>query len=94
MPAQRGLGVRDGAGFLLQGMRLWRERPGLMLLGIVPALIVGALVLTVLVLLVMYADDLIDWATPFADDWETPRESASADMVKAPSLRKMRKVYI
>ncbi|TWG96822.1 CysZ protein [Nocardioides sp. J9] len=69
MPAQRGLGVRDGAGFLLQGMRLWRERPGLMLLGIVPALIVGALVLTVLVLLVMYADDLIDWATPFADDW-------------------------
>lgn len=60
-----------GAGFLLAGMRMWRRRPGLMLLGIVPALLALVLLVAVLVLLVLFADDLIDWATPFADDWST-----------------------
>lgn len=63
------MGFGRGAGHLLRGLRLWRERPGLMLLGIIPAAIVMILVATLLVLLVIYADDLIDWATPFADDW-------------------------
>lgn len=68
-PANRAMGVRQGAGFLAQGMRLWKHRPRLMLLGIIPALISAALIVTLFVVLVMYADDVIDWATPFADDW-------------------------
>ncbi|MEV5003750.1 EI24 domain-containing protein [Nocardioides sp. LML1-1-1.1] len=63
------MGFRQGAGFLLRGLRLWRERPRLMLLGIVPALIVGVLLAGAFVALVVYADDLISWATPFADGW-------------------------
>lgn len=63
------MGFGQGAGYLLRGMRLWRTRPRLMLLGIIPALIVAVLVVALFVALVMWADDLIDWATPFADDW-------------------------
>ncbi|HWJ67662.1 MAG TPA: EI24 domain-containing protein [Nocardioides sp.] len=70
------MGFGRGAGFLLRGLRLWRERPRLMLLGIIPALIVAALVVTAFVVLVMYADDVIDWATPFADDWSDTIRSA------------------
>ncbi|KRB77301.1 hypothetical protein ASE01_11225 [Nocardioides sp. Root190] len=69
------MGFGDGARFLLRGMRLWRERPRLMLLGIIPALIVGVLIMALLVVLVMYADDAIDWATPFADDWNDAVQS-------------------
>lgn len=61
-----------GAGFLVRGLRMWRERPGLMLLGLVPALVVLVLLLAAFVALVFLADDLIGWATPFADDWASP----------------------
>ncbi|AIY18187.1 hypothetical protein GUY44_23960 [Pimelobacter simplex] len=68
------MGFGRGVGFLLRGLRMWRERPRLMLLGIVPALIVAVLVGAALVTLVLFADDLIDWATPFADGWsDAPR---------------------
>ena len=63
------MGFGRGAGYLLRGLRLWRERPALMLLGIVPALIVAVFVAAALVALVLYADDVVGWATPFADDW-------------------------
>ncbi|NHA01905.1 hypothetical protein G5V59_25850 [Nocardioides sp. W3-2-3] len=53
------MGFGQGAGFLLRGLRLWRERPRLMLLGIVPALIVGVLLAGAFVALVIFADDLI-----------------------------------
>lgn len=64
-------GFAHGAGFLFAGMRMWRRRPGLMLLGIVPALLALVLLGAAVVLLVLFADDLIDWATPFADDWSS-----------------------
>ena len=64
------MGFGRGAGFLLQGIRLWRERPRLMLLGIIPAVIVALLVVAFLVVLLVVADDVIAWATPFADDWD------------------------
>lgn len=70
------MGFGQGAGFLLRGIRLWRERPRLMLLGIIPALIVAVLVVGLFVVLVMYADDAIEWATPFADDWNDTARSA------------------
>ena len=63
------MGFAQGAGFLFRGARLWRERPRLMLLGIIPAVIAMIIILGVLVTLVVFADDVIAWATPFADDW-------------------------
>ncbi|GAA3536873.1 EI24 domain-containing protein [Nocardioides daeguensis] len=64
------MGFGRGAGYLLRGLRLWRERPALMLLGIVPAVIVAALVAALFVVLVLYVDDVVGWATPFADGWD------------------------
>ena len=34
-----------------------------------PALLVLVVLLGLFITLVLFADDLIDWATPFADDW-------------------------
>jgi CysZ protein len=65
------MGFAHGAGFLARGLRMWRQRPGLMLLGIVPALVVLVLMVAALAALVLFADDAIAWATPFADDWAT-----------------------
>ncbi|MFC5730685.1 MULTISPECIES: EI24 domain-containing protein [Nocardioides] len=64
------MGFGRGAGFLLRGIRLWRERPLLMLFGIVPAVVVALLIVGLFVVLLMFADDVISWGTPFADDWD------------------------
>ncbi len=63
------MGFAHGAGFLFRGLKMWRQRPGLMLLGIVPALLVLVVLIGLLLVVVFLADDLIEWATPFADDW-------------------------
>lgn len=62
-----------GATYLVQGFRMWRERPGLMLLGMVPAAIVLALLTTLLVVLILNVGDLVAWLTPFADGWGVVR---------------------
>ncbi|MFC4016927.1 EI24 domain-containing protein [Micromonospora sp. GCM10011542] len=63
-----------GAGLLLRGLGLYVRSPGLMLLGVVPALISGVLFLGAFAALVWFADDLAALVTPFADDWsDTPR---------------------
>ncbi len=63
------LGAADGFGFFVRGLRFWRERPGLMLLGIVPAVVVLILLTAAFVTLFVFVDDIVTWATPFADDW-------------------------
>ncbi|WP_141012926.1 EI24 domain-containing protein [Nocardioides sambongensis] len=63
-------GPLGGAGYLGRGFALWRHRPGLMLLGMVPALLVAQLMAVLLVGLVLVADDVVAWATPFADGWD------------------------
>jgi CysZ protein len=60
-----------GVGHLARGFGMWRRRPGLMLLGMVPALIVFLLLLAAFLVLLWKVDDLVDWATPFADVWAT-----------------------
>ena len=60
-----------GVGHLARGFGMWRRRPGLMLLGMVPALIVFLLLLAAFLVLLWKVDDLVDWATPFADEWAT-----------------------
>lgn len=54
---------------LLQGFAYWRRRPGLMLLGLVPALIVGLLLLGGFVALGAFLPGLTEALTPFADGW-------------------------
>jgi CysZ protein len=64
----------SGVGYLARGFGMWLTSPRLMLLGAIPALIVGAVYLTAIILLVVNLDPIAVWATPFADDWaETPR---------------------
>jgi CysZ protein len=60
-----------GVGHLARGFGMWRRRPGLMLLGMVPALVVFLLLLAAFLVLLWKVDDLVGWATPFADDWAT-----------------------
>ncbi|MEU3453969.1 EI24 domain-containing protein [Micromonospora sp. NPDC006766] len=59
----------SGAGLLLRGIGLYVRSPGLMLLGVVPALISGALFVGAFVALAYVVDDLAALVTPFADDW-------------------------
>lgn len=59
----------SGAGLLLRGLALYARSPKLVLLGIVPALISGALFLAAFAALVWFVDDLAALITPFADDW-------------------------
>ena len=58
-----------GAAYVGRGLGTWRRRPGLMLLGAVPALLVALVVLGALVALLVNLGDLVAWATPFADAW-------------------------
>ncbi|HJQ04548.1 MAG TPA: EI24 domain-containing protein [Nocardioides sp.] len=62
-------GFGRGIGLLVRGQGLWRRRPALMLLGLVPAALVAVVMLALLVGLLLYVDDLVSWATPFADGW-------------------------
>ena len=61
--------MTDGASYLLRGFGMWRRRPVLMLLGMVPALLVFLMLGAALLLLLLNLGDLASWLTPFADDW-------------------------
>ncbi|WP_233604358.1 EI24 domain-containing protein [Micromonospora sp. HM5-17] len=58
-----------GVGLFFRGLGSYVRNPGLVLLGVVPALISGTLYLAGFVALVYYAADLAELVTPFADDW-------------------------
>lgn len=55
---------------------MWRRRPGLMLLGLVPALVVLVLIGGALVALLLTVGDVVSWATSFADDWNEALRTA------------------
>ena len=59
-----------GAALFLRGFGTWAQDPRLMTLGAVPALIVGALMLALLILLGFQVGDWAEALTPFADEWE------------------------
>lgn len=61
--------VTHGAGYVLRGFSMWRRRPGLMLLGMVPALLVSLVLIAAYVVLLVQLPDLVRWLTPFVDDW-------------------------
>lgn len=58
-----------GVRMLGRGFAWWRQRPGLMAAALLPALIVGAVVLTGLIVLASNLAALTSGLTPFADDW-------------------------
>ncbi|MQW75486.1 hypothetical protein GHK92_06345 [Nocardioides sp. dk4132] len=66
--ALAGAAGRSGPGHLVRGFGMWRRRPRLMLLGLVPALLVLLVLLAAFVVLVVVLGDLVGWATPFVDD--------------------------
>ncbi|MET3767362.1 CysZ protein [Marisediminicola sp. UYEF4] len=61
-----------GMGYLVRGLRLWATSPRLMLLGALPALVVGLVFAAALVLFAINLEALAAWITPFADRWEDP----------------------
>lgn len=61
-----------GAGFLGRGFGLWITSPRLMLLGALPAFLVGIVYLAGIVVLLVNLDTVVIWATPFADRWAEP----------------------
>ena len=69
--------VAAGLGALRQGFSMWRRSPRLMVLGAAPALVVGTVFLAAFVAVIVAAPGLVDWATPFADDWPSFLRSAT-----------------
>ena len=63
-------GFFSGMRMLVRGFGYWRRDPGVMLLGLVPAVLVFVFVVAGLVALGLSLPALVDWATPFADAWE------------------------
>ena len=61
-----------GMSLFVRGLTVWRTAPGLMLLGMVPALIVGAVILAGLIALGINLESIAIAVTPFANDWEEP----------------------
>jgi CysZ protein len=70
-----------GAAYLGRGWCLLRQRPRLLLLGMVPAFIVWVLLATAFVLLVLNLGGVAAWLTPFADDWAEPVRQATRYLV-------------
>jgi CysZ protein len=71
-PRERKRRARDfftGVSFLLRGVGMYARSPGIMLLGLVPALISGALLVGSFVALYYYVDDLATLITPYAGSW-------------------------
>jgi CysZ protein len=60
---------------VLRGIGLFLGTPGVRLLGILPVLLAGLVVLTLLGLLVAYLDQLAHAITPFADRWDESTRS-------------------
>jgi len=66
----------EGVGILFGGFRLWGTSPKRMLLGMIPAAIVGVVFLAALIVLAVSTVSIADWATPFADTWDEPYRSS------------------
>lgn len=61
-----------GVRTLLRGFGLWRTRPGLMALGLIPAIITLLILVAALLPLILNIGTIATWATPFAGTWTSP----------------------
>lgn len=63
-----------GAALVPKGFALWRHRPGLMALGMLPAAIAAVLIGAALITLGLFVESIAEALTPFAREWgETER---------------------
>ncbi|MEO6116510.1 MAG: EI24 domain-containing protein [Pseudolysinimonas sp.] len=60
----------SGFAVLGRGFALWRRRPGLMLLGMLPAVVVAIVFVGLVVLLAMNIEAVTAFITPFAAHWD------------------------
>ncbi|SDQ52047.1 EI24 domain-containing protein [Microbacterium sp. cf332] len=68
-PAAPARSFLRGAADLGRGFGFWSRRPGVMALGLIPAAIVGLVLLGGLITLVAFLPQIVDALTPFADRW-------------------------
>lgn len=62
-------GLVEGASYLPRGIRMFAGMRDAWLLGVLPGLVAAAIATAVLVVLVVWVDDLASALTPFADGW-------------------------
>jgi CysZ protein len=70
-PGMAGFG-RDffsGVSFLVRGIGMYARSPKIMLMGLIPAVISGLLLLGAFAAMIIFVDDVVRWATPFLDGW-------------------------
>ncbi len=72
-----------GTGYLAKGLRMWITSPRLMLLGAIPAFIVGVVYAAAVLLFAVNLDAIAAWATPFAEGWEPAGRTAVRFLVGA-----------
>jgi CysZ protein len=65
-------GFFTGVSLLGRGLGMWLTSPRLMLIGAIPALIVGAIYTALIITLILNLDGLAAWLTPFATEWVEP----------------------
>ncbi|HEY7226193.1 MAG TPA: EI24 domain-containing protein [Micromonosporaceae bacterium] len=70
-PAAHPRGFFAGMGFLGRGLGMYRTNPGLMALGLLPALISFVALVAAFVAMLFYVDDVVDLLTPYMNDWPT-----------------------
>lgn len=64
----------NGVQLLARGLGMYARAPRLLLLGLIPVVIVAAIFITILVLLLIFVDEIAGGVTWWAADWsETPR---------------------
>jgi len=68
-PARTPTGAALGLSCFARGQAFILRRPGLLLLGLLPALVVFVVLAALLITLAVFAGDLASWATPFANSW-------------------------
>ncbi|MFI9386431.1 EI24 domain-containing protein [Kutzneria sp. NPDC052558] len=76
--------IRDffaGVGLLLRGFGIVLRTPRLLLLGALPAVLTGGLLLALVIVLAIFAPDLITWATPFLDGWDPTYRALVRDLI-------------
>lgn len=61
-----------GAGAFLRGLRTWSRNPRLMLIGAIPALLVGLVVVAGFILVLTRLPAIVGALTPFSEDWGEP----------------------
>lgn len=66
-----------GVSFLLRGFATWRTAPGLMVLGMVPALVVGIVLVGGFLALGFNLEAIAGAATPFTNGWDEPYRTAT-----------------